>query len=318
MEEFMDTQILQTLKDNMKKVIIGNDRTLDLLLCAIVARGHVLLEDVPGTGKTVMAKSLARSISGEFGRIQFTPDLLPGDVTGLNYFDAKQGEFVFSKGPAFCNILLADEINRATPKTQSSLLECMAEHQITIDGVTYPLEEPFLVIATQNPLDTLGTFPLPEAQMGRFLMQLAMEPLDAKDELAMVERFMTDEPLAELTSVCTKEMIVSLQQECRKVYIHPELMNYLISITQATRRHPKIACGVSPRGTLAFVRAAQGFAMVSGRDYVVPEDIKAVAPAVLLHRLVMNITLDGRKSAQSVLDEIFLSLQVPTEDWSKR
>lgn len=314
----MDTQILQTLKDNMKKVIIGNDRTLDLLLCAIVARGHVLLEDVPGTGKTVMAKSLARSISGEFGRIQFTPDLLPGDVTGLNYFDAKQGEFVFSKGPAFCNILLADEINRATPKTQSSLLECMAEHQITIDGVTYPLEEPFLVIATQNPLDTLGTFPLPEAQMDRFLMQLAMEPLDAKDELAMVERFMTDEPLAELTSVCTKEMIVSLQQECRKVYIHPELMNYLISITQATRRHPKIACGVSPRGTLAFVRAAQGFAMVSGRDYVVPEDIKAVAPAVLLHRLVMNITLDGRKSAQSVLDEIFLSLQVPTEDWSKR
>ena len=314
----MDTQILQTLKDNMKKVIIGNDRTLDLLLCAIVARGHVLLEDVPGTGKTVMAKSLARSISGEFGRIQFTPDLLPGDVTGLNYFDAKQGEFVFSKGPAFCNILLADEINRATPKTQSSLLECMAEHQITIDGVTYPLEEPFLVIATQNPLDTLGTFPLPEAQMDRFLMQLAMEPLDASDELAMVERFLTDEPLAELTSVCTKEMIVSLQQECRKVYIHPELMNYLISITQATRRHPKIACGVSPRGTLAFVRAAQGFAMVSGRDYVVPEDIKAVAPAVLLHRLVMNITLDGRKSAQSVLDEIFLSLQVPTEDWSKR
>ncbi len=314
----MDTQILQTLKDNMKKVIIGNDRTLDLLLCAIVARGHVLLEDVPGTGKTVMAKSLARSISGEFGRIQFTPDLLPGDVTGLNYFDAKQGEFVFSKGPAFCNILLADEINRATPKTQSSLLECMAEHQITIDGVTYPLEEPFLVIATQNPLDTLGTFPLPEAQMDRFLMQLAMEPLDASDELAMVERFLTDEPLAELTSVCTKEMIVSLQQECRKVYIHPELMNYLISITQATRRHPKIACGVSPRGTLAFVRAAQGFAMVSGRDYVVPEDIKAVAPAVLLHRLVMNITLDGRKSAQSVLDEILLGLQVPTEDWSKR
>lgn len=314
----MDTQILQTLKDNMKNVIIGNDRTLDLLLCAIVARGHVLLEDVPGTGKTVMAKSLARSISGEFGRIQFTPDLLPGDVTGLNYFDAKQGEFVFSKGPAFCNILLADEINRATPKTQSSLLECMAEHQITIDGVTYPLEEPFLVIATQNPLDTLGTFPLPEAQMDRFLMQLAMEPLDASDELAMVERFLTDEPLAELTSVCTKEMIVSLQQECRKVYIHPELMNYLISITQATRRHPKIACGVSPRGTLAFVRAAQGFAMVSGRDYVVPEDIKAVAPAVLLHRLVMNITLDGRKSAQSVLDEILLGLQVPTEDWSKR
>ena len=184
----MDYSILTDLRKNISKVMIGNKHTTTLLLTAMLAKGHVLLEDVPGTGKTVLAKSFAKSISGQFGRVQFTPDLLPSDVTGLNYFDAKSGEFVFSKGPAFCNILLADEINRATPKTQSSLLECMAEGQITVDGVTRPLEAPFLVIATQNPLETLGTFPLPEAQMDRFLMQLSMENLSETEELQLMER----------------------------------------------------------------------------------------------------------------------------------
>lgn len=243
-----------------------------------------------------MAKSLAKSVEAEFGRIQFTPDLLPSDVTGLNYFDAKSGEFVFSKGPAFCNILLADEINRATPKTQSSLLECMAERQITVDGVTRPLEEPFLVIATQNPLETLGTFPLPEAQMDRFLMKLSMEALSPAEETQMIARFLTEEPLAELSSVCQKEEIRALQEACKEVYLHPELVQYLVRVVQETRVNSKIASGVSPRGTLAFLRAVQGHALVQGRNYVVPEDFKTVAVPVLAHRLTMQIGADDRKS----------------------
>lgn len=314
----MDTAILQTLKENVANVMIGNARTIELVLTSILAQGHILLEDVPGTGKTVLAKSLAKSVQAKFGRVQFTPDLLPSDVTGLNYFDAKSGEFVFSEGPVFCNILLADEINRATPKTQSSLLECMAERQVTVDGVTRPLEEPFLVIATQNPLETLGTFPLPEAQMDRFLMQLSMEELDMAQECAMAERFLKKEPLAELTSVCTKETLAELQKQCREVYIHPELLKYMVELIQATRKHGKVAHGVSPRGTLAFVHAAQGHAMVSGREYVVPEDIKAVAVPVLAHRLSLSVDADGSRAAKKIIEDLLGSVSLPTEDWTKR
>lgn len=314
----MNLEILQKLQKNVSKVIIGNEKTIQLLITCILAKGHVLLEDVPGTGKTMMAKSLAKSVQAEFGRVQFTPDMLPSDVTGLNYFDSKNSEFVFSKGPVFCNILLADEINRATPKTQSSLLECMAERQVTVDGVTRALDEPFLVIATQNPLETLGTFPLPEAQMDRFLMQISMESLDVSNELAMVKRFMDNEPLSELEAICTKEELKELQSECCKVYIHQDLLEYMVKIIHATRNHGKVDNGVSPRGTLALVRAAQGYAMVQGRDYVVPEDVKAVAVPVLAHRLFMMVTADGKRGTEKVIEEILYEVEVPTEEWKRR
>lgn len=309
---------LVKMKENVKKVIIGNEKTIDLILTAMIAGGHILLEDVPGTGKTVMAKSFAKSMNAEFGRIQFTPDLLPSDVTGLNYFDSKKGEFVFSKGPAFCNILLADEINRATPKTQSALLECMAEGQITVDGETRKLEEPFLVIATQNPLETLGTFPLPEAQMDRFLMELSMEELSPDMEKNLIQRFIKEAPLEQLEAVSTKEEIVKLQQQCKEVYLHPELVEYMVALVQETRHHSKLATGVSPRGTLAFLRACQAYALIQGRDYVVPEDIKAVAVPVLAHRVVANAAMDGKKTAVNVIRELLNAIPVPTEDFTKK
>lgn len=297
--------------------MIGNDNTIELMLVSLLAGGHVLLEDVPGTGKTVLAKSMARSMDADFGRIQFTPDLLPSDVVGLTRLDVKTNEFVFSKGPAFCNILLADEINRATPKTQSSLLECMAERQITVDAVSHPLADPFFVIATQNSLESLGTFPLPEAQMDRFLMQLSMEPLDHAKELALIGRFMKEEPLQKIAPVCTRSDIVVLQQQCREIYVHRELLDYMVRIVHATRNHAKITGGVSPRGTLAFLRAAQGCAMVARRQFVTPEDIKRVAVPVLSHRLTMNVSFDASAAARQAVTDILAATAVPTEDWSK-
>lgn len=294
--------------------MIGKEEVTDLLLTSLIAGGHVLLEDVPGTGKTVLAKALAKSMDFAFSRVQFTPDLLPSDVTGLSYYNQEQGAFVFKEGPVFTNLLLADEINRATPRTQSSLLECMAEGQVTVDGVTRILEQPFFVIATQNPVETLGCYPLPEAQMDRFLMKISMGSLTAEEERRMIDRYITEEPLAEITSVCTLQEIKELQKQCKEVYVHNDLRDYIVALVQGSRKKD-LSIGVSPRGTLALLRASQGYAMVKERNYVVPEDIKAVALPVLSHRMISEV--EDEKQKEAVVEGLLNSIPLPTEDWAR-
>lgn len=302
---------------NVNKVIIGHADVTKLVITALIAGGNVLLEDVPGTGKTVLAKSLAKSMDSTFSRIQFTPDLLPSDVTGINYFNQKQGEFIFKKGPVFTNILLADEINRATPRTQSSLLECMEEKQVSVDGVTTKLESPFFVIATQNPVETAGTFPLPQAQLDRFMMKLEMGFPDAEDEISIIDRFNGENPLVNLTGVCTSDELCEMQQLISDAFIHPSLKKYIVDIINATRNNQAVIHGVSPRGTLAFVRALRSFASVNGRNYVTPEDVKELAGVVLAHRLVMSSSYGASSSSKKVIADILKSVPVPTENFSE-
>lgn len=309
--------MVQKLKENMEKVIVGKAQVIDLILTAMLAGGHVLLEDVPGTGKTVMAKTLAKSLKGNFSRIQFTPDLLPSDVTGLNIYNQKVGEFQLKKGPVFGNILLADEINRATPRTQSSLLECMEERQVTIDGVTYPLEPPFFVIATENPIETAGTFPLPEAQLDRFMMKLSMGLPSVEEELMILNRFLRNNEAQNVESVLTTEDVVEAAKECEDIFVHPELLRYIAEIVAATRNNRNIVNGVSPRGTLAFLRALKAYAYVQGRTYVVPEDIQALAVPVLAHRMVTASSMASADSRKKILEEIMNTITVPTEEWGK-
>ena len=306
----------QAVKDNIAKVLVGQERVTSLLLAALLAGGHVLLEDVPGMGKTVMARALAKSLDADFGRVQFTPDLLPTDVTGLNFFHQQKGEFVFNPGPVFCNILLADEINRATPRTQSSLLECMAEGQVTVDGVTRKLPPPFFVIAPQNPVETLGTYPLPEAQLDRFLMRVSMAPPSQSQEVAILNRFMDAEPLEELAPVCGKEEVLALRQKARKLFVHPVLLDYIAAISQASRGRKGIELGISPRGTLAMLRASQAYALVQGREFVTPEDVKAVGVPVLAHRLSVP-GMGGTAPQVQAAEGLLGSVPVPTEEWSR-
>jgi MoxR-like ATPase len=306
--------IASRIKENVGKVILGKDEVIDLLMTALISGGHVLLEDVPGVGKTTMAKALAKSISCDFKRIQFTPDLLPTDLTGINYFNQKAGEFEFRKGPLFTNILLADEINRATPRTQSSLLECMEERQITVEGDTYKLEKPFFVLATQNPIENYGTFPLPEAQLDRFLMKVKMGYPQRAEEQKILDLFDKQNPIESLEAVCSSEDIVNMQQQFGDVTVNKDLSAFILDIIEATRNHESIELGASPRASIALYKAAQAYAYINDRKYVRPDDIIYLAPTILSHRIILKgLNKHRRTEATVLINEIISSIPVPIE-----
>lgn len=306
----------QQICDNVEKVIVGKRDVVQLVLAAFLAGGHVLLEDVPGVGKTMLAKSLAASFGMKFKRIQFTPDLLPSDVTGLYYFNQKTGDFEFRPGGIFSNLLLADEINRATPRTQSSLLECMEEKQVTIDGETMAVGTPFLVIATQNPIETSGTFPLPEAQLDRFMVKLSMGYPEEEGELELLERFVNQGDVLEtLQPVCDTSEFQSMRTYCEKeVYVHKEILRYVQKIAAMSREQKNIVMGVSPRGEIALVKMARTYAALEGMEYVTPDMIKKLAPPVFSHRIILEDPFVTRKTAEDTIADILAKAEAPTEE----
>lgn len=307
--------LCEKMRTNINHVIVGKEDVIDHLLIAMVASGHILLEDVPGTGKTMLAKSAAKSLSCDFKRIQFTPDLLPSDLSGINFYDQKAGEFRFRPGAIFTNILLGDEINRATPRTQSALLECMEERQVTIDGVTTPLAAPFMVIATQNPVETQGTFPLPEAQLDRFLIKTDMGYPSTEDGVSILSRFKSENPLDAMEPVATAADIIAAQQSYTAVHVSQGMLTYIVQIAEETRRHPDIILGVSPRGTQALLKTVQVHAILAGRDFVTPDDVKAMIRPVFGHRIMLKNSARVKKGMNfEILDFILSRVTVPTED----
>ena len=304
--------VVQRVVANVERVIIGKREAVEMTLLSLLCRGHVLLEDVPGVGKTVLAKSIARSIGCSFKRIQFTPDLLPTDVTGVSIYNQKSEEFEFRPGPIIAQIVLADEINRATPKTQSALLESMEEGQITVDGTTHMLPQPFIVLATQNPIEYEGTFPLPEAQLDRFLLRISLGYPAKQDELALLERQRVQHPLNDLNQVITIEELQELQQAIREVYVDDLIKEYIVGVVSATRSHDDIYLGASPRGSLGLYRTTQAFAAMHGRDYATPDDVKSLVTAVLGHRLIISPAARIRNvHADEILQGIMRQVPVP-------
>ncbi|MEW6232789.1 MAG: MoxR family ATPase [Chloroflexota bacterium] len=303
------------VKANIEKVIVGKGQVVELALVALLCEGHLLIEDVPGIGKTTLAKAIARSLGCTFRRIQFTPDLLPSDVTGISFFNQKTQEFEFRPGPIMSQVVLADEINRATPRTQSALLEAMQERQITVDGETMLLPRPFLVLATQNPIELEGTFPLPEAQIDRFLLKIKLGYPGESEEEEIIQRFEQADPLASLEPVVASSELAWMQSQVRQVRVEDSVRQYVVQVVRATRSHEAIELGASPRGSLALYHASQALAALRGRDYVIPDDAKCLAPFALAHRLILNpqSRLRGR-SREQILAEVLSSIPVPVEE----
>lgn len=305
--------MLKKIINNVEQVIIGKRETVELVITALISNGHILLEDVPGVGKTRLIAAVARSIDGSFKRIQFTADVLPSDITGFSIYNQKTGDFEFKKGAIMSQFVLADEINRTSPKTQAALLEAMEEKQISVDGVTYKMPQPFMVMATQNPIEFMGTFPLPEAQLDRFLIKISVGYPDAESERSVLSMHQMDDPFDTLEAVATTDDIINIQNEVKKVFIHENLESYIISLVSATRNHPSVRLGASPRASLALYRTAQATAYIDGRDYVIPDDIQKMMIPVMAHRIILSQeTKFSNTTAEDVLEEIKKSTPVPT------